>query len=99
MDGQQYSAAPPPYPAQPVYQAVAARNDPEYIAYLEGRIASLESRLPNTKVVSPRFMQRAWAIWGHMFVAQLIIGLIVGAISTVIAVLIGGLGMLSMSQF
>jgi hypothetical protein len=44
-------------------------------------------------------MQRAWAIWGHMFVAQLIIGLIVGAISTVIAVLIGGLGMLSMSQF
>ena len=30
-------------------------------------------RLPNTALISPSFMSRAFAVWGHYFVAQLII--------------------------
>jgi len=66
------------------------RNDPEYVAYLEQRILALEARLPQTKLVSPSFLSRAFAVWGHYFVAQLIIGAIAGVIVLVISLLIAG---------
>ena len=31
--------------------------------------------LPKTSIISPNFLQRAFAIWGHYFVAQLIISI------------------------
>jgi hypothetical protein len=31
------------------------------------------ARLPNTAIISPSFLTRAFAVWGHYFVAQLII--------------------------
>jgi len=57
------------------------------IMYLEGEIATLRqgvenafrqsaavsSNLPNTAIISPSFLSRAFAVWGHLFVAQLII--------------------------
>jgi len=30
--------------------------------------------LPQTDLLSPRFFKRAFTVWGHMFVANLIIG-------------------------
>ncbi len=33
--------------------------------------------LPRTDIIHPSFIKRSFAIWGHMFVAQLIIGTIV----------------------
>ena len=63
------------------------RNDPQYVAYLEQRIAALEARIPDTKLLSAKFMTRAWTIWGHYFVAQLVISLIVWAVLMVIFVL------------
>lgn len=81
----------PGYP-QPV---PAQRNDPQYVAYLEQRIVALEARLPQTKLVSPSFMSRAFAVWGHMFVAQLIIGAIVAVISFILSLLFAG-GMAAM---
>jgi hypothetical protein len=50
------------------------RNDPEYVAYLERRIGILESRLPSTALLSPKFMTRAFAVMGHYFVAALVVG-------------------------
>jgi len=32
--------------------------------------------IPNTNILSPSFLKRAFAIWGHFFVANLIIGTI-----------------------
>ncbi|MRS13218.1 MAG: hypothetical protein EG823_09180 [Actinobacteria bacterium] len=76
------------------YAAAAPRNDPQYIAFLEQRIRALEARaqtaIPNTKVVAQSFFTRAFAIWGHYFVAQFIIGLIVGAIMTVVSLIFAG---------
>lgn len=76
------------------YPTGVARNDPQYVAYLEQRIAALEARLsialPSTKLVSPNFMSRAFAVWGHYFVAQLIIGLIVGVIWMVLGLIFAG---------
>lgn len=75
-----------PYYQQPM-QPVAQRNDPQYIAYLEQRLLALEARLPRTNLLSPRFMTRAWAVFGHHFVAQLILMLIVWAVSLVIGII------------
>ncbi len=74
----------------PGYPHAAPRNDPEYVAYLEQRIASLEARLPQTKVVSPSFFARAFAIWGHYFVAQFIIGVVLGAVATLLGIVFAG---------
>lgn len=74
--------------------AMAPRNDPEYIAYLEQRVTSLEARLPQTKLVSPNFLSRAFAVWGHYFVAQLIIGLVVFVVMLILSFVLG-LGMAS----
>ena len=35
----------------------------------------LATKLPNTALISPSFMSRAFAVWGHYFVAQLIIAI------------------------
>ena len=78
MMGYQYGAAPAP------------RNDPQYIAYLEQRIAALEARLPNTKVVAPGFFARSFAIWGHHFVAQFLIGIIISVIMTLVSLIFAG---------
>lgn len=42
----------------------------EYIQELSGDAQRL---LPKTGLVSPSFIQRAFTVWGHYFVAQLII--------------------------
>lgn len=73
------------------------RNDPEYIEYLEGRIARLEAvtaagggtQMPRTQLLSPKFLTRAFAVWGHMIVAQLIIALPIYAVFFVLAMVVG----------
>ncbi len=72
------------------YPASPQRNDPQYIAYLEQRIVALEARLPETKVIAQGFLARAFAIWGHYFVAQLLISLIIGAIMMLISLVFAG---------
>ena len=72
------------------YPPSAQRNDPEYVAYLEQRIVALEARLPKTKVIAQGFLARAFAIWGHYFVAQLIISLIIVAIMMLISLIFAG---------
>jgi lipopolysaccharide/colanic/teichoic acid biosynthesis glycosyltransferase len=47
--------------------------------------------LPKTKLLSRSFFQRAFTVWGHNFVAQLIICLVLLCISLVIVLLIPGL--------
>lgn len=72
------------------YGAPAQRNDPQYVAFLEQRIAALEARLPNTRVVATSFFARAFAIWGHYFVAQLVIGLVIGVITMIFSLIFAG---------
>ena len=72
------------------YGPPAQRNDPQYVAYLEQRIAALEARLPRTKVVAPGFLTRAFAIWGHMFVANLLISIVVSIVMGILSIIIGG---------
>jgi hypothetical protein len=43
-----------------------------YIQELGGDAQKL---LPKTSLLSPSFLQRAFAVWGHYFVAQLIISI------------------------
>jgi hypothetical protein len=33
---------------------------------------------PNTNLIDPNFFKRAFAVWGHFFVANLIVGIILG---------------------
>lgn len=46
---------------------------------LERRVAELERKmaeLPSTELLSPSFMTRAFAVWGHNFVAGALIGIL-----------------------
>ncbi|MHB1341544.1 MAG: hypothetical protein ACYC77_07000 [Coriobacteriia bacterium] len=71
---------------------VMARNDPEYVAFLERRIADLETRVPRTGILSPRFMTRAWTIYGHLLVAQFVLSFVIFLIFFVITLFMGGMG-------
>lgn len=87
MDGGYYQQQPVQY------------TDAQRVMYLEQRVAALEARLPASRLLSHRFMQRAWAVFGHYTVASLIIGVIVFVISTVIGLvmtLVFGAGLAAM---
>jgi hypothetical protein len=38
----------------------------------------IDDELPDTDLLSRNFLKRAFAVWGHYFIAQLIIGVIFG---------------------
>ena len=59
-----------------------------YITELGGDAQKI---LPKTSLLSSSFFQRAFTVWGHYFVAQLIIGLVFFCISLVIGLLVPGL--------
>ena len=44
------------------------------IATLENKVAALEKKIPRTELLNDNFLKRAFVIWGHYFVANLIIG-------------------------
>lgn len=48
--------------------------------YIDGSLVSklIKRHLPQTNILSPGFLKRSFAVWGHFFVANLIIGSIVG---------------------
>jgi hypothetical protein len=54
-------------------QALESQNSAlqKYIGDLGG---DAQKMLPKTSLLSPNFLQRAFTVWGHYFVAQLIIG-------------------------
>ena len=47
----------------------------ERLAHLEQRVAELEESVPVTSILDKSFISRAFAVWGHYFVANLIIGI------------------------
>jgi hypothetical protein len=50
----------------------------------------LSERIPNTGLFNRNFIKRAFTVWGHYFVAQLLIALISGAFYFVIFILLLG---------
>jgi Tfp pilus assembly protein PilO len=36
---------------------------------------NIKEQIPNTEIISPKFLNRSFAIWGHYFVANLIISI------------------------
>lgn len=56
--------------------------------------------LPQTNLLSPGFLKRSFAVWGHFFVAHLIISIILGTAYACLMMLMFGslLGTLSQSQ-
>jgi len=55
--------------------------------------------LPQTNLVSANFFKRAFAVWGHFFVANLIVGIIFGVLYACLAMVLFGsiLGNISQS--
>lgn len=48
----------------------------------------IDDAIPNSSILSDNFLARAFSIWGHYFVAQLIIGLVIGVFYLIIILLI-----------
>ncbi len=55
--------------------------------------AQVERSLPQTGLLRRSFLGRAFAVWGHYFVAQLIIALIIGlGYAIIFIVILGSIG-------
>jgi len=63
---------------------VQANGDENAIRRLISRI------LPTTNLFNPNFLKRAFAVWGHFFVANLIIGIIFGITYTCLMMVLFG---------
>jgi hypothetical protein len=62
---------------------------------LATRVSQLESRFPaNSWLWGPSFVKRAFALWGHVIIVQLIIAVVIWAIVFGCAFLFGGLAIL-----
>jgi hypothetical protein len=67
------------------------------IANLVARVQQLEMQAatrqaagtPNIKMLSPNFLTRAFAVWGHNFVASLLIGIAISCVMSVIGLILG----------
>ncbi len=68
------------------------------IANLVARVQQLEMQnatrpqtpSSNLKLLAPNFLTRAFAVWGHFFVANLLIGIAISCVMTIIGLIIGG---------
>jgi hypothetical protein len=71
-------------------------------ASVDGNLISryVARALPQTNLVSPGFLKRSFAVWGHFFVANLIISIIMGTAYACLMMLMFGslLGSISQSQ-
>lgn len=68
---------------------VAASDD---VNQLAARVAALENRLPaNSWLYGNSFLKRVFAVWGHYFVAQLIIGIVLAVLFFACTILFAGL--------
>jgi hypothetical protein len=63
----------------------------ELVKYVKGN-------LPGSMLFSPRFMSRAFAVWGHYFVAQLMIGVGVVIVYIVLMLLVFGVSVIPGSR-
>lgn len=75
-------------------------DEAERLAALEARLSKLEDRIPadrfpRTMVLADHFLKRAFAIWGHYFVANLIIGLAVAFVVGTFVLALFALGVFS----
>jgi len=76
------------------------------IANLVARVQQLEMQAAtrqaagtsNIKMLSPNFLTRAFAVWGHNFVASLLIGIAISCVMTVIGLLLGATAMTWITQ-
>jgi hypothetical protein len=67
------------------------------IANLVARVQQLEGQamtrqpanVPNIKLLSPNFLTRAFAVWGHFFVSNLIISIAVSCLFVILGLIMG----------
>jgi len=39
------------------------------------RLSEIENKIPDSAIISPKFLSRAFTVWGHYFVANLLLAL------------------------
>ena len=84
------SSEPPAQPPLP-----ATQSD---LNQLSARVSALEGRFPASSwFFGPSFLKRAFAVWGHYLVAQLIISIIITAI-VFVCVFVFGLSVAGLSR-
>jgi hypothetical protein len=60
------------------------------VQMLEQQVASKQvGGLPNTALISRNFLSRAFAVWGHFFVSNLLISLALSCIMVIIGLILG----------
>jgi hypothetical protein len=52
-------------------------------------ISTLAERVPDSKIISPKFIERAFTVWGHYVVAGFIIAIPIMCFSVILAFIFG----------
>ena len=69
----------------------AKLGDSESAAQLStSQLEEVRTLLPNSNIISPSFLRRAFTVWGHYFVAQLIIAIPIYCFFFIIIFALGG---------
>ena len=69
------------------------------IERLESRLAQLESQIPNSSLISPKFWRRAFAVFGHQFCAVLAIYGVLLIIAVILGIVLAIIGALMNQRF
>jgi hypothetical protein len=59
------------------------------VQQLEAQAMSRPTNVPNIKLISPNFLARAFAVWGHFFVANLLISIAISCLFVILGLIMG----------
>ena len=61
----------------------------EQVQSLSLELSTLAERVPDSKIISPKFIERAFTVWGHYVVAGFIIAVPMMCFTVIIAFIFG----------
>lgn len=72
-------------------QGLASQQESTQKSLDEGAIErSVLEYFPSTNLIDANFLKRAFAVWGHFFVANLIVGIVVGIMYAALMLVVFG---------
>jgi hypothetical protein len=81
-----YDATPVSTSESPATLLQISQGDTPKVRELERRLAALEARVPNTKIIDAKFWTRAVAVWGHSLA---VVAVIYGVLFVLVLLLAG----------
>lgn len=78
-----------PTPAKSLEQVLEALSDLQIqLQFQKDELEALKERIPDSNIISPNFLKRAFTVWGHYVVAGFLVAIPFICLSMMFAVLV-----------